>query len=113
MSKFTRKSLDRHLRPVEEIVGGIRVRFSRHFIERWIERIAPIVKDADCNSRICQAINKAVSDAWTKVKVLQRKVRVEIKYNDVDLVLVAAPLRRGKGLELVTLWSPSLNPKKV
>lgn len=110
MNKVTRKSLD-GLTSVEKDVGGLRVRFSRHFLQRWFERIVPIVGGAGCESKLCQAINKAVSDAWVKVRVLQRKVRVEVKYNDVDLVLVAAPLRKGKGLELVTLWSPTLNPK--
>ena len=105
----TSKSMN-SLTSVEKVVDGMRLRLSKHFIERYVERLNGYIDSKDCP--LCKVLDRAFKQALYKINVLGRKVRVETVYNGIEIVLVAAPIKGcKKGIELVTVWSPTYNPK--
>ncbi len=89
-----------------------RVVLSKHFVERWMQRIAYLDGKGVTKKEVDNAFYAALKKAKDYLKVFRRKARFVAKFGDFELLMVIAPTRQGQGYELVTVWSPTHNSKE-
>ena len=86
---------------------------SKHAVQRLQERIRSLQKSGTISvNEVGKLFSTAISKGQEVVSVFGKKTRLEVGNERFKLLVVLAPVHKGKGLEIVTLWSPTHNQKK-
>ena len=103
-NKYKRLTVPKSISSKVKYLKGLQVVFSAHFVERFEERIRPIISSGKFSQEQVQSLLwSGIKKSVSPVGILGRKLRLEVTANGLDLLLVVAPMRKGKGLELVTV----------